>query len=141
MRWRRVDPVHAVDALLLIGTEAPRRLAEGLAGKPAFMRGLPTAIGENWAALFARPLPDEELPALPRLPGARALYQALPGWWFPVGSELSVPQGLQAELLRAFASVSSLAPPLIVVPRFGDAETSRDVDVYQVHLRETAEVA
>lgn len=140
MHWRRVDRVQAVGALLLTGTEAPRRLAEGLAGKPAFMRDLPTAIGENWAALFARPLPGEEQPALPRLPGARALYQARPGWWFPVGSELAVPQGVQDELLRAFAVRSGLAPPLIVVPRFGDAETSRDVDVYQVHLRKMAEV-
>lgn len=140
MHWRRVDRVQAVGALLLTGAEAPERLAESLAGKPAFLRDLPQAIGEDWAALFARPLPGEEQPMLPRLPGALALYEARPGWWFPVGSELAVPQGVQDELLQAFAQNTGLAPPLIVVPSFGDAETSRDVDVFEVHLRVPAKV-
>lgn len=138
MHWRRVDRVQAVGALLLTGTDAPARLTEALAGKPAFLRDLPRAMGEGWAALFARALPGEEQPALLRLPGALALYEARPGWWFAVGSELAVPPGVQDELLRAFGQSVGLAPPLIVVPRFDDAELSRDVDVYPVQLRDMA---
>lgn len=138
MHWRRVDPVQAVDALLLTGEDAGERLADSLAGKPAFVRGLPVAVGENWAAIFARPLPGEDQPALPRLPMACPLYRAQPGWWFAVGSELAAPPAVQAELLQHFAGEAGLAPPLIIVPRFGDAQTSRDVDLYQIYWHEAA---
>ncbi len=137
MRWRQVDPVQPVDALLIVGEDAPRRLIDSLANKPAFLRNLPMAIGEDWAALFARPLPEEDQPALPRLLGSCPLYQALPGWWFPVGSALSTPSVVQPDLLHAMAREARISPPIIVVPEFGPSELSRDVDLYPVYLRET----
>ena len=140
MHWRRVDPVQAVDALLLIGDEASARLDAALLAKPAFARSLPFAVGVDWAALFGRPLQGEDQPVLPRIAGAIPLYRAQPGWWFPVGSALDVPDSAQAELLKDFARHAGWAPPVIIVPRFGSRSFSCDVDAYPVHLRDPVSV-
>ena len=139
MHWRQDDPVQGVDALLLTGVGAAERLRAALDRRAEFVRNLPVASGAGWAAIFARAMPGENDTMLPRLDGARPLYSAGEGWWFPVGTELAVPPHAQATLLRHFAKISGFSPPVIVVPRFGNRPTSGDVDVYPVFLniRET----
>ena len=138
MHWRQVDPVHVVGALLLTGAGALERLFAALAGKSAFIRGLPVASGADWAAIFAHTLPGEGDEAmLPRLKGALPLYQAGGEWWFPVGAELAVPAYARHALLQHFAEISGFCPPAIIVPRFDAGPLSRDVDVYPILLSET----
>lgn len=132
MHWHRVDPVQAVDALLLEGADAPVRLAALLASKPPAVRDLPVAFGEDWAAIFAQPVLDESERILPRITGAQALYRAAEGWWFPVGCELAIPRHAQAELLAHFAQVRDLAPPLIAIPRFGPDGLAVSADILPI---------
>lgn len=133
MRWRRADPVQTVGALLLRGPGAARRLDEGMAGKPAALRALPVARGQDWAALFARPAGEGEA-ILPRLAGALPLHEASPGWWLPVGWLLAAPAHVQPDLWRAMALHYGVAPPAVVVPRAED-ESAASADLYLIrHL-------
>ncbi|MDQ0465007.1 hypothetical protein QO010_002791 [Caulobacter ginsengisoli] len=130
MRWVRTDPVQTVGAVLVRGPGAVEGLNRAMAGKPAALRSLPFARGEDWAALFARPDGENE-PVLPRLAGAVPLYEALPGWWLPVGWALAAPDHVQPVLWQAIGEHYGLAPPAIVVPR----EEGDEADLYLVrHL-------
>lgn len=138
MDWHKVDPVQEVTALLLTVPEAAQQLDALLAGKPQFLRQLPRANGEGWAAVFARPIAGENAPMLPNIPRALALYEVQAGWWFPTGTRLDVPDTARGELLQAFASDAGFVPPAIVVPRFDGETRSRMVDVYPVEPRAAA---
>lgn len=133
MKWRRVEPVQSVDALLINEADAPAHMAMKLASKPEAIRTLPVVLGEHWAAIFARPQPGESEGILPHLTGATALYRVAEGWWFPVGCALDVPEHAFAELLVCFAKERNFKPPVIIVPQFGPDDLARSADVYLVH--------
>ncbi|WP_299192130.1 hypothetical protein [uncultured Erythrobacter sp.] len=107
-----------------------------LEGKSPLIRSLPAARGDGWAAIFAGTLPGTSDPIVPRIAGALSLYQAQPGWYFPVGSELAVPDDMKAQLLGRLAQETGFRSPAIIVPRFAAEEAvSSEVDIYPVHLR------
>jgi hypothetical protein len=116
MRWRRVEPLQDVSALLMTGAEAPRRLAGAMAAKPALLRALPVAFGEDWAAIFASPAIEEDA-LLPRLADTMALYEAVAGIWLPVGVVPAIPDHAKAAVLRAMLEREGVAAPAILVPR------------------------
>ena len=136
MRWEIVDPIQPIDAMLVRGSEAAAKLAAAMEGKAAFQRGLPIALGEGWAALFARPLPGESEAMAPRIDDAICLFEAQKGWFFPVGCALAVPDDLANDLLQRVASEAGVPPPAIIVPRFGEGQkVSSAVDIYPVRLQ------
>ncbi len=139
MQWRKVEPVHAVNALLLTGDDASASMKLELSEKPAFLRGLPTAHGDGWAAVFAGSLPQEREAMVPRIKDARPLYEAESGWFLPVGCEFAVPDDLKTELLERLARQTGFRPPVIIVPRFDAQDTiSSTLDAYPVRLERRA---
>ncbi len=125
MRWIRTDPVQTVGAVLVRGPGAVEGLNRAMNGKPAALRALPFARGEDWAVLFAQD------GALPRLAEAMPLYEASPGWWLPVGWALAAPDHMQPALWQAIGEHYGLTPPAIVAP-IGE---SNEADLYLVrHL-------
>lgn len=130
MHWRRADPVQEVDALILTGADAPRRLAEALAGKPAAFQALKMVRGAEWAAIFAGEL--DGVPVLPRVAGAIALYRVAPGWWLPVGVAVEAPAHAQGALFAALGDWFGVVAPAILVPRFADGDVTDAADAYPV---------
>ena len=136
MRWINIDPIQAVDALLLTGDGAADRLDAALSQKPSFARTLPKAQGEGWAAVFARTLPGEREAMIPSIGGALPLYEAERGWYFPVGLQLDAPADMVPELLQYLAEEADLRPPAILTPR----DDGR-IDAYPVRLFHPSEQA
>lgn len=143
MRWRRVDRVQAVRALIATGPDAPARLGLAMAGKAAILRALPFAHGPGWAAIFSAPSdesgPDSDC-LLPSLPGTTALYEAAKSIWLPVGVALDVPAHLIDPLLNALLDENRTKPPAIIVPRFAETEEHSDeADLYLLSRTERFE--
>lgn len=138
MRWRRTDAVQEVDALLLTGADAAERLHATLGRRPALYGALTFVAGADWAALFAAPMVEEREAVLPRVAGTTALYRAAPGWWFPVGTALAVPDHAREDLLAALAAREGIGSArVIAIPSFA-GETSAEVDLY--HARDAVPV-
>jgi len=137
MRWCRTDPVQEVDALIVIGPDAPERVTTTLSRKSGLFASLTIEQGEGWVAIFAAALDGGTETLLPRLPDATALYAMVPGWWLPVGIRLAVPDHAQAELIAAMCDRFGMTSPAIIVPRFGrpdsDIEDCTDhADIYLI---------
>lgn len=128
MQWHRSDPVQEVDALFLAGPDSSELLHAALARRPSLYAAASIVQGRNWSALFAAPMSGEREVVLPHLPGTTALYSAAPGWWFPVGAALAVPEHVHADLLAALAEREGIDPPIIAVPCFaGDTATTANL--------------
>lgn len=115
MRWRRVDPVQHIGALMMTGPAAPDRLAAALARKAALFRTLPDEQGDDWAVLFAT---GEGL--LPRIEGAVPLHEAAPGCWLPVGIVVDAPDHVLPSLWKMLADSHDVRPPFVVLPDLND---------------------
>ena len=118
MRWRATDSVEPVGALLLRGDDGGTGLAATLLARSRLWGDLPLAHGDGWAVLRAVGGPE---PLLPRVPGAVPLYQAVPGWWWPVGWRLDVPATWLPAACAATGVQVPVAPPVVLVPRGPDA--------------------
>lgn len=144
MRWRRVDRVQPVSALIATGPGAPALLASAMAGKAAILRALPVAHGRDWAAIFSAPAGASGADAdalLPSLPGTTALYEAAKSIWLPVGVALDVPAHLNDALLNTLFDEHRLKPPAIIVPRFaGTEEASGEADLYPFDRMDRLEI-
>lgn len=133
MLWKRTDPVQTVDALIAIGASVVDAMAVAMAGKPGRFRTLRVEVGDDWAALFAAPIPDAEEAVLPHLAGTRPLYLAARDFWLPVGVAMAVPDHARDPLLRAMFDHYCVAPPAIAVPRFADGQANtREADLYLI---------
>ncbi len=137
MTWRRTDPVQEVGALLAVGPGAAARVATEMAGRPAVLRALEVARGDDWIVVFAGALSDPTAAGetvLPRLAGAIPLYEESPGWWLPVGVEMTAPTHVHAALRKAMARDNDFDAPVVVVPRLDGADAEA-ADVYPVGRR------
>ncbi|MES2056101.1 MAG: hypothetical protein V4564_09195 [Pseudomonadota bacterium] len=134
MHWCRTAPVQDVGALIVIGAGVVDRVLDTLAFKSAVFATLQVDHGADWLAVFAVPLAGAgtEL-MLPRLADAIALYEEVPGWWLPVGTEIGVPAHVRPALRRALCDAHDVDPPAIVVPRFtGPAAHADRADIFIV---------
>lgn len=130
MRWQGVEPVQTVDGLLIRQADALAKLRAVLLARPAAIRQLPVAGGDGWAVVLARPGDEPDAGDLPFIKGARALYRAAPGWWFPVGLALDVPAHALAEVLGDFTRARALPRSLVAAPASFDQ--SQGFDIYPV---------
>jgi hypothetical protein len=133
MAWRRTDPVQTIGALIAIGDAAVDAFVTSMSRKSRLLQSLAVEHGDGWAAIFSGTVPRETGMVLPRLDGVTALYEIAPRIWLPAGVTIDAPAHVQGALIAAMFDHYDVAPPAIVVPRFGDtAAWTDEADLYVV---------
>ena len=135
MQWRHIDPVQPVGALLAVGRDAVVQAETQLARKSALFQQLKQIKGFDWLVYFATKITHDgdDVLILPYISGMLPLYEEVPGWWLPVGTEMAVAEVLRADLRQALCVKKRLKPPFILVPRFLSSDTiAHAADLYEL---------
>lgn len=135
MLWRRTAPVQEVGAQIICGSDAVQKAIVRLANKSRLFDDVRIDHGDCWIAIFAAALNEQHDTSellLPNL-GGIALYEDAPGWWLPVGMEVTLPSPARTTMRNGLMSEHDVSVPLIVVPRFDDDATLCDkADIYAI---------